>query len=170
MSALPFKKINLITLKKGETTMGYTQLSPPPMKHFDEKTNRYIDSDYPIGFKTVEDLRNYIRDNVLSDKFSIIDFTKVDDTNRILNGRQGIKKYWQKKDNKGKAPRKISRTCINMFDLDKSPKGYRSINVERINSIRARKALWKIVYNTGNQNKPNQDNYWLFKFAVNDNG
>jgi len=72
--------------------------------------------------------------NLLNGKFFTVEFIKKDNTLRRMNCRTGVKKYLIKNGRKIKTVSPFENGILKVYDL--GAKGYRSINIDTIKSIK----------------------------------
>lgn len=73
-------------------------------------------------------------------KFVTVEFTKLDGSNRMLNGRLGVRKHLRGGTNTVMAP---DRPYLTVFDVKR--KGYRAVNLSTVSKVRAENACYTIV-------------------------
>jgi len=71
-------------------------------------------------------------------KFFSVAFRKKDDSIRLMNCRTGVKKYLKGGENKVEAP---GRPYVTVFDVQ--AKGYRTVNVDTIQSVKINGKIYK---------------------------
>ena len=72
--------------------------------------------------------------NLLNGQFFTVEFVKKDNTLRKMNCRTGVKKYLVKNGRKIKTVSPLENGILKVYDL--GAKGYRSINIDTIKSIK----------------------------------